>query len=295
MRPGTLTLSGDCAADRARLAHLIGELRAIRAQVAEDPYLLYATDGALDRAPARRRAARRRHARSTRFAPPARAATWSASMPPARRTPASQFVRAAQLVHGAELQPRLELLSRRRQGGEGRATRARAGTPRSSQRKVDTAAEQLVGAGAPAAPAAAGALSRLPRAGSAATRSSASSAGAASACARTAPRPHRWSRWSRRACACTPACACSRTPPTGIAPDFQSAGFIRPDRVVLIEGGAYRDCLVSPRSAAEYGVETNGASASEAPASIEVAAAASRPTASCASSAPASTSATSGT
>jgi predicted Zn-dependent protease len=56
----------------------------------------------------------------------------------------------------------------------------------------------------------------------------------------------------------------------GIAPDFQSAGFIRPERVTLIERGGYRDCLVSPRSAREYGVPTNGASAMETPESIAV-------------------------
>jgi hypothetical protein len=41
-------------------------------------------------------------------------------------------------------------------------------------------------------------------------------------------------------------------------------------RRALIDGGAYRDCLVSPRSAVEYGVPTNGASAAESPVSIEV-------------------------
>jgi predicted Zn-dependent protease len=56
----------------------------------------------------------------------------------------------------------------------------------------------------------------------------------------------------------------------GIAPDFQDAGFIRPERVTLVDGGGYSECLVSPRSAAEYGVATNGASASEMPTSIEV-------------------------
>ncbi len=56
----------------------------------------------------------------------------------------------------------------------------------------------------------------------------------------------------------------------GIAPDFERAGFIKPEQVVLIDGGLYRDCLVSPRSAAEYGVTTNGASGNEAPASIEL-------------------------
>ncbi len=58
----------------------------------------------------------------------------------------------------------------------------------------------------------------------------------------------------------------------GVAPGFQEAGFLRPDRVTLIEGGAIRDCLVSPRSSREYGVATNGATADGMPLSIDVAA-----------------------
>jgi predicted Zn-dependent protease len=56
----------------------------------------------------------------------------------------------------------------------------------------------------------------------------------------------------------------------GIAPSFQSQGFLRPDEVVLIEGGRHRGHLVSPRSAAEYEVPTNGANASESPLSIDL-------------------------
>jgi predicted Zn-dependent protease len=58
----------------------------------------------------------------------------------------------------------------------------------------------------------------------------------------------------------------------GFAPDFQEAGFLRPDTVPLVEKGIYRDCLVSPRSSLEYGVPTNGASPGEAPSSVDVAA-----------------------
>lgn len=56
----------------------------------------------------------------------------------------------------------------------------------------------------------------------------------------------------------------------GVAPNFQEEGFIRPDRVPLIERGQLAGCLVSPRSAAEYGVATNGASEHETPTSIEL-------------------------
>ncbi|BCW90460.1 hypothetical protein sos41_36300 [Alphaproteobacteria bacterium SO-S41] len=58
----------------------------------------------------------------------------------------------------------------------------------------------------------------------------------------------------------------------GSAPSFQREGFLKPEAVTLIERGAYRDCLVSPRSAAEYGAATNGASGSEYPASLDMAA-----------------------
>src|SRR5919109_1511799 len=57
----------------------------------------------------------------------------------------------------------------------------------------------------------------------------------------------------------------------GVSPNFQAAGFIRPDQVTLIEAGVFRHCLVSPRSAKEYDVPTNGASNAEAPEAVEMA------------------------
>jgi predicted Zn-dependent protease len=58
----------------------------------------------------------------------------------------------------------------------------------------------------------------------------------------------------------------------GVAPNFQEAGFLKPDQVTLIDHGAFRDCLVSPRSAKEYDVPTNGASGGESPVSLDMAA-----------------------
>ncbi len=58
----------------------------------------------------------------------------------------------------------------------------------------------------------------------------------------------------------------------GVAPNFQEEGFRKPDQVPLITHGRRADCLVSPRSAKEYGVATNGASSWEAAESIEMAA-----------------------
>ena len=54
----------------------------------------------------------------------------------------------------------------------------------------------------------------------------------------------------------------------GVAPDFQGAGFQRPAQVPLITGGRFDSHLVSPRSAQEYGVETNGAEDYEYPLAI---------------------------
>jgi predicted Zn-dependent protease len=58
----------------------------------------------------------------------------------------------------------------------------------------------------------------------------------------------------------------------GIASGFQAEGFVRPDAVTLVDGGALASPLVSPRSAREYGVATNGANAGESPESLDLAA-----------------------
>jgi predicted Zn-dependent protease len=57
----------------------------------------------------------------------------------------------------------------------------------------------------------------------------------------------------------------------GLAPPFSPFGFVRPDAVSLIADGRPQDPLVSPRSAREYGVPTNGASDDESPQSAAVA------------------------
>ncbi len=58
----------------------------------------------------------------------------------------------------------------------------------------------------------------------------------------------------------------------GLAPKFQKEGFVKPDKVTLIEGGAYKDCLISPRSAAEFGEAPNGADGWEAPSALDMSA-----------------------
>src|SRR5438874_4490852 len=56
----------------------------------------------------------------------------------------------------------------------------------------------------------------------------------------------------------------------GIAPAFQAEGFVRPARVALIDEGKLGEALVSPRSAKEYGLATNGANGGEAPESLDL-------------------------
>lgn len=57
----------------------------------------------------------------------------------------------------------------------------------------------------------------------------------------------------------------------GLSPGFQGQGFIKPASVTLIERGVYKDCLTSPRSAAEFGESQNGAEAFEAPVALDLA------------------------
>lgn len=57
----------------------------------------------------------------------------------------------------------------------------------------------------------------------------------------------------------------------GIAPRFQPDGFVKPDRVSLVEAGRIANTLVSSRSAKEYGVAANGANAEESPESLAMA------------------------
>lgn len=55
------------------------------------------------------------------------------------------------------------------------------------------------------------------------------------------------------------------------SPAFDAAGFVKPERVALVEGGRAGTPLVSARSSAEYGVAANGCGESESPAALEMA------------------------
>jgi len=56
----------------------------------------------------------------------------------------------------------------------------------------------------------------------------------------------------------------------GVAPGFQADGFVKPAEVALIAEGKLKDALVSPRSAKEYGLETNAANGAEMPQALDV-------------------------
>lgn len=58
----------------------------------------------------------------------------------------------------------------------------------------------------------------------------------------------------------------------GLAPDFQSDGFVKPPGVILIGGGKLAEALVSPRTAREYALATNAADAGESPESLDLSA-----------------------
>ena len=58
----------------------------------------------------------------------------------------------------------------------------------------------------------------------------------------------------------------------GLAPAFQADGFVRPPSVTLIDAGVLAGSMISPRSAAEYGLLHNGADADESMRSIDLAA-----------------------
>lgn len=266
---GTLTLSGVPDDDRARLAALIAELRAMRGQLADDPFLLYATDGA---------STDQRH---------------PATLPePAAAVDAVQGIAAGRDLAGIYAAGAMHTGFASSFGQRNwhtsesfnldwsfchdadRAVKAAyAGTAWDSselRRRADLAGEQLAG------------LTLAPR--------------------RVPPGRYRvylspaalwevfavlgWGGFSLRAhrtkttpllrmieqgARLHPRLRLREHTAAGVAPNFQEAGFLRPDEVVLIEDGRYRDCLVSPRSAVEYEVPTNGAGSNEAPSSLDLA------------------------
>jgi predicted Zn-dependent protease len=267
---GTLTLSGDPAVDRARLARLIDELRAIRAQLAEDPYLLYATT------------VRSTDRRRTAALPDGGEAVCAVQRAGEGRDLVGIY--AAGAVHAGFANslgqrnwytaPNFNLDWSFFHGADKAVKASYAGTDWDAaalERKVTATAEQLAILAQPA---------RVLRPGRYRVYLTPSAlyeiltlltwGGFGLRAHRTKTTP--LIKMVEEGARLHPALRLLENTAEGVAPDFQEAGFVRPEHVILVEGGAYQHCLVSPRSAAEYGAETNGASAGEAPASIEVAA-----------------------
>ena len=69
-----------------------------------------------------------------------------------------------------------------------------------------------------------------------------------------------------------PAITCCENVADGMAPSFQADGFVKPGRVALIERGSAVGTLTSPRTAREYGIDSNAANAEEMPDSLALAA-----------------------
>ena len=57
----------------------------------------------------------------------------------------------------------------------------------------------------------------------------------------------------------------------GVAPAFQGEGYLKPDRLPLIDRGQPVSTMISPRTAQEYRLSENGADGDEAPASVDIA------------------------
>jgi len=57
----------------------------------------------------------------------------------------------------------------------------------------------------------------------------------------------------------------------GIAPSFQRDGYVKPASVTLVDSGRLGAPLVSPRSAREYGLDSNAAHGAESPESLDMA------------------------
>ncbi|RJG08059.1 TldE/PmbA family protein [Noviherbaspirillum cavernae] len=68
-----------------------------------------------------------------------------------------------------------------------------------------------------------------------------------------------------------PAVTLAENTADGLAPAFQNEGFIKPERIALIEQGCLAGSMISPRTAKEYGIATNGADGGESANSLDLA------------------------
>jgi len=265
---GGLALSGDRDDDRARLAHLVGQLREQREHLPEDPYLLYATE-----------------IRSSERAGESRLPEGGAALAEIHRAAEAHDlvgIWAAGAIHAGfanSLGQRNWYTSHSFNldwslylAGDKAVKCGYAGfvwENAAFERRMADAVEQLAVLAQPPrtiepgryrvylAPAALDELAGLLGWGGFGLRAH-----------RTKTTP--LLRMVEEGARLHPSVHVSENTADGVAPEFQEAGFLRPPHVPLIEAGSYRECLVSPRSAIEYGAATNGASAGESPLSIEI-------------------------
>jgi predicted Zn-dependent protease len=266
---GTLTLSGDTAVDRARLAALLAELRSMRAQLGEDPHLLYAVEApSTERRhaavlPPRAEAVAAVHAIGEGhdlvgvYAAGALHAGFASSFGQRNWCSSENFNLDWSFFHSADKAVKASYAGTRWDSGE-------------LDRKAELAREQLAGlAQAPKRLAPGRYRAYLAPAALAELFSILGWGGFGLRAHRTKTTP--LLRMVEDGVRLHPSVRVQENTADGVAPNFQEAGFLRPDQVLLIDGGIYRDYLVSPRSAVEYGVATNGASGAEAPVSIDMA------------------------
>jgi predicted Zn-dependent protease len=266
---GSVTVSGDFATDGARLAALLKRLRAQRAYLPDDPFLLYATEP---------HSSERRHVRQ---APDGAAAIADIQRAARSRDLVGLYAAGSTWAGFANSFGQHNWYENHSHHFDwsfyhdaDKAVKASyAGfdwRPAEFERKVAVAAEQLAAVAYPARTIAPGRYRvYLAPAALYDIVGMLSWGGFSLRAHRTKSTP--LIRMIEEGGRLDPAITIRENTRDGIAPDFEDAGFIRPAEVMLIEGGRYRDCLVSPRSAAEYGVSTNGAAPNEAPESVDVA------------------------
>ena len=190
------------------------------------------------------------------------AAAGTRSRRPVRRRPRlsrlRQLARPAQLARGDGVQPAVEPLSPRRQGGEVRPVGLRVGRSARSPRRCDDARDALAYIARPPA--------RSRRASTACFSRRRRSRTSLRCCA-GADSPRARSRRSRasltrmrdgagEAAALDPRVTIAEATADGVAPSFQGEGFARPPRVPLIEAGTLVGALVSPRTAREFSLDS---------------------------------------
>ena len=267
---GDLTLCGDFDVDRTRVASLLDRLRSRIPQLPEDPYLSYATD------------VRSSEQRGRNRLPEERGAIVEAVLDAGRGRDLVGVYAAGGMHAGfANSFGQRNWFSSHTYhvdwsfyaAGDRAVKTTHAGfvwDPPAFQRTVDTAAHQLAVLGRPVktiapgryrvylAPAAVADIVEMLNWGGFSLKQQ-----------RTAHTP--LIRMVQEDARLHPGVTFVENTRDGVAPDFQEDGFRKPARVCLLDRGRLADPLVSPRSAREYGVETNGASRWEDAESIDMA------------------------